>query len=71
MNDIYIKKDILNRWTAKYFFKDLISINDLIDVIEELDDKISNLENEIDEMKTEHDNIDELVDEQILMNKGV
>ena len=71
MEDVYIKREDLNRWVAKYFYKDFISISDLIDTIEELDDRIEYLESTIDEMKIKHDNIDELVDEQILMNKGV
>ena len=52
MDDIYVKKEDLNRWVAKYFpNKDLISVEDLITCIENLDDKVSDLENEIEDMK--------------------
>lgn len=71
MENIYILKDSLNRWVAKYFKKDLISVQELIETIEELDDEISNLKDKIEELESKHDNIDEQVDEQILMNRGV
>lgn len=47
----YIKKEDLNKWVAKYFKQDLISIDDLIDCIEELDDKVSNLSDELNDLK--------------------
>ena len=71
MENVFIKKENLNNWIAKYFFKDLISISDLLDLIEELDEEIQTLKEHIEYLEQEEDNIDELVDEQILMNRGV
>lgn len=58
MENVYIKTEDLNYWIAKYFKnKDIISIDDLIGCIENLDEdneslkiKIEELENEICEM---------------------
>lgn len=48
MNDIYIKKTDVNKWIGKHFEKqDLISVEDLLTVIEELDDKVNNLKDEL------------------------
>lgn len=47
MYDVYIKKNQLNSWIAKYFDKDLISINDLIGVIEDLDSEIEDLHEQL------------------------
>lgn len=33
---IYIKKEDMPSWIAKYFIKDLISLDDIFEVIEEL-----------------------------------
>lgn len=71
MENVFIKKENLNNWIAKYFFKDLISIDDLLDTIEELDEEVQTLKEHIEYLEQEKDNIDELVDEQILMNRGV
>lgn len=71
MENVFIKKENLNNWIAKYFFKDLISISDLLDLIEELDEEIQTLKEHIEYLEQKEDNIDELVDEQILMNRGV
>lgn len=59
MENVYIKTEQLNYWIAKYFKnKDIISIDDLIGCIENLDEdneslkiKIEDLENEIAEAK--------------------
>lgn len=51
MNDVYIKKDDLTQWIAKYFNKDIISIADLISCIEDLDGEIENLSDEIASLK--------------------
>ena len=40
MQEVYIKKENLNKWIAKHFDKDIISIDDLIGIIEDLDDEI-------------------------------
>lgn len=50
MNRVYIDKGELNSWVAKYFpTKDLISIDDLIGCIEDLDA-------ELEEIKESHEN---------------
>lgn len=50
MNRVYIDKGELNSWVAKYFpTKDLISIDDLIGCIEDLD-------SELEEIKESHEN---------------
>jgi len=51
MNDVYIKKEDVNKWIGKYFKKDLISVDDLISVIEDLDSEVQNLESKIHELK--------------------
>lgn len=52
MGDVYIKKDELNRWIVKYYpNKDLISIDDLIGVIEDLDNEIEHLKEKIEDME--------------------
>ena len=41
MDKVYIKVEDLNKWVAKYFIdKDIITIDDLISVIEELDSEL-------------------------------
>ena len=45
----YIKKEDLNKYTAKHFIQDLISVDDLLDCIEMLDEKIENLERQIED----------------------
>ena len=66
MENVYIKREDLNRWVAQYFRYDLISVQELIEVIEELDDEISHLKETIEELETKHDNIDELTDEYLI-----
>lgn len=52
MNDVYIRKEDLGKWIAKYFErKDLISIDDLICCIEDLDSEIDNLKYKIEELE--------------------
>lgn len=52
MEQIFIKKDNLNRWVAKYFKnKDLISIDDLLGVIEDLDGELECLQEQIEDME--------------------
>lgn len=52
MEDIYIKASDLNTWISKYFKnQDLISISDLIGVIEDLDGEIETLNETIDDLK--------------------
>ena len=48
MKEVYIRKEDVNKWIGKYFEKqDLISVDDLISCIENLDDKIDYLEEKI------------------------
>lgn len=50
MNEIYLKTSELNSWIAKYFDKDLISINDLITVIENLDGEVESWKEKYDDL---------------------
>ena len=63
MNKVYILKDELNSWISKYFNKDLISVDDLISCIEDLDEEIDELK-EVIETK-ENDYPDEERDREI------
>lgn len=63
MNRVYILKDELNSWISKYFNKDLISVDDLISCIEDLDEEIDELK-ELIETK-ENDYPDEERDREI------
>ena len=52
MNEVYVKKENLGRWIAKYFNKDdLISIDDLLECIEELDSELEHLKEEFEDYK--------------------
>ena len=51
MKEVYILKSDLNEWIAKYFKKDLISIDDLLTVIEDLDSEIERLNDKIKDLK--------------------
>ena len=52
MEQVFIRKNDLNRWVAKYFpSNDLISIDDLIGVIEELDEEVEQLKEKIEDME--------------------
>lgn len=73
MENVYIKTEDTNKWIAKYFNnKDLISIDDLLDLIEELDSDVEYLKDQIKEMEQpkEYDNIDEIVDHYLLNERG-
>ena len=57
MEEVYVKKESLGRWVAKYFNKDIISINDLISVIEDLDDEVDNWKEKYEDLEQDlHDN---------------
>lgn len=47
MDKVYIRKEDLNSWIAKYFYNDLISVDDLISVIESLDDDVAILRDKL------------------------
>lgn len=52
MDDIYVKKEDLNRWVAKYFKdKELISVGDLIGCIEDLDSEVDALKDKIKDIE--------------------
>lgn len=51
MNEVYIKKEELNEWLRKYFKGDLISIDDMISVIEDLDSEIDRLNEKIEDIE--------------------
>ena len=52
MDNVYIKKEHLNRWVAIYFKnQDLISVDDLLSTIEDLIDEVNNLKNKIKELE--------------------
>lgn len=51
MNNVYIKKEELNEWLAKYFIGDLISIDDLLNKMEDMDCEIDNLKEKIEDME--------------------
>lgn len=58
MENVYIKVEDMNKWVAKYFpNKDLVTIEDLLSVIEDLDSELSNKEEEYKELENNlHDN---------------
>lgn len=58
MENIYIKVEDLNKWVAKYYpNKDLITIEDLIATIEDLDSELENKKIEYEELENNlHEN---------------
>ena len=56
MNQVYILKKELNSWIAKYFNKDLISIDDLICCIEDLDEDIERLKEQLEDKENDYPN---------------
>lgn len=56
MNEVYILKDELNSWISKYFNKDLISIDDLISCIEDLDEEVDRLKEQIEDKENDYPN---------------
>lgn len=53
MDEIYLKTNELNSWIAKYFDKDLISIDDLIGVIEDLDGEVEDWKMKYEELQND------------------
>ncbi len=52
MECMYIKTEDLNKWVAKYFpNKDLITVDDLLAVIEELDAELENEKEKCEELE--------------------
>ena len=57
MNSLYLKASELPGWITKYFKSDLISVDDLLDCIEELDSDLEHLKEEFEDYKENiHDN---------------
>lgn len=55
MNNVFIRKEELNTWIAKYFpTKDLISIDDLIGVIEDLDYELDVIKEKEEQEKNDY-----------------
>lgn len=54
MDNVFIKKDELNTWIAKYFpNKDLISVDDLIGCIEDLDGEVDDWKMKYEELQND------------------
>lgn len=51
MKDIYVKKDELGEIIGKYYKQDLISVENLLELIEELDYEINRLNEKIEDME--------------------
>ncbi len=52
MDNVYIKKQDVNKWIGKYFpNKDLISIDDLIGCIEDLDSEVESLKEKYEDLE--------------------
>ena len=65
MNNVYIRKEDVNKWIGKFFDKDLISVDDLICVIEDLDSDVENLQEKIRELENKDNYPDEERDREI------
>lgn len=54
MENVYIKKEDLNSWVAKYFENQtLISVDNLISVIEDLDTEIENWKSKYEDLEND------------------
>lgn len=51
MDKVFIKKSELSEWTQKYFKEDLISVDDLIRVIEDLDNEVDRIKEKFEDYK--------------------
>lgn len=52
MDSVFIRRSDLSKWIAKYFpYEDLISIDDLIGCIEELDCEVDDLKTKIEDLE--------------------
>ena len=62
MDKIYIKVEDLNKWVAKYFEnKDIITVEDLLGVIEELDGELENEKMKYEELENNmHENYEQI-----------
>ena len=51
MDNVFIKKNELSEWTQKYFKEELVSVDDLIRVIEDLDNEIEDVKEKYKDYK--------------------
>lgn len=51
MEEVYILKSEMNSWIKKHFDKDIISINDLLVLIEDLDSELEHVKEEFEDYK--------------------
>lgn len=51
MENVFIKREELNKWIAKYFKEDLVSIDDILRVLEDLEFELDSLKEEFDDYK--------------------
>jgi len=49
MNDIFVRVDALDFWIAKYFDKDIVTLQEIFDKMEELQYEIDRLNDELEE----------------------
>ena len=63
MDLVFIRKEDLNKWIAKYYpNQDLISVDDLLSVIEDLDSEINGLKEKIEELENQEEPIRDYYD---------
>ena len=51
MEKVFIKREELNKWIAKYFKEDLVSIDDILRVLEDLEFELDSLKEEFEDYK--------------------
>lgn len=51
MENVFIKREELNKWIAKYFKNDLVSIDDILRVLEDLEFELDSIKEEFDDYK--------------------
>lgn len=51
MENVFIKREELNKWIAKYFKEDLVSIDDILRVLEDLEFELDSLKEEFEDYK--------------------
>ena len=51
MENVFIKREELNKWIAKYFKEDLVSIDDILRVLGDLEFELDSLKEEFEDYK--------------------
>lgn len=51
MENVFIKREELSKWIAKYFKEDLVSIDDILRVLEDLEFELDSLKEEFEDYK--------------------